>query len=86
MADPQGFTLATDIKFYFCDPRCPWQRGSNENAIGLLRQYPSEGIDLAGCSQSKPNAIARRLNERPRTAPLHETKAERFRRAVASTG
>ena len=58
MADHSRFTLATDIKVYFCDPRSPWQRGSNENANGLLRQYLPKGIDLSAYSQSKLNAIA----------------------------
>ena len=86
MADHQRFTLATDVKVYFCDPRSPWQRGSNENANGLLRQYLPKGIDLSGYSQSKLNAIARRLNERPRKTLLYETPAQRFHQAVASTG
>jgi len=86
MADHRRFTLATDIKVYFCDPRSPWQRGSNENANGLLRQYLPKGIDLSGYSQSKLNAIARRLNERPRKTLQYETPAQRFHQAVASTG
>jgi IS30 family transposase len=86
MADHRRFTLATDIKVYFCDPRSPWQRGSNENANGLLRQYLPKGIDLSGYSQPKLNAIARRLNERPRKTLQYETSAQRFQQAVASTG
>jgi IS30 family transposase len=86
MADHQRFTLATDIKVYFCDPQSPWQRGSNENTNGLLRQYLPKGIDLASYSQPKLNAIARRLNERPRKTLNYETPAERFHQSVASTG
>ena len=86
MADHRRFTLATDIKVYFCDPRSPWQRGSNENANGLLRQYFPKGIDLSGYSQAKLNAIARRLNERPRKTLHYETPAQRFHEAVAATG
>jgi transposase, IS30 family len=86
MADHQRFTLATDIKVYFCDPQSPWQRGSNENTNGLLRQYLPKGIDLASYSQSELNAIARRLNERPRKTLSYETPAKRFQQSVASTG
>jgi IS30 family transposase len=86
MADHQRFTLATDIKVYLCDPQSPWQRGSNENTNGLLRQYLPKGIDLSAYSQSKLNAIARRLNERPRKTLSYETPAERFHQSVASTG
>ena len=76
MADHKHFTLATDIKVYFCDPHNPWQRGSNENTNGLLRQYFPKGMDLTEVSQAKLNAIARRLNERPRKTLNFETPAE----------
>jgi len=86
MADHKRFTLATDIKVYFCDPQSPWQRGSNENTNGLLRQYLPKGIDLSTYSQVELNAIARRLNERPRKTLNYESPAERFDQSVASTG
>lgn len=85
MSDHQKFTMATDIKVYFCDPRSPWQRGSNENTNRLLRQYFPKRTDLSQHSQAKLNAVARQMNERPRKTLDYETSAERFNACVAST-
>lgn len=84
MAGHKRFTLATDIQVYFYDP--PWQRGTNENTNGLLRQYFPKGIDQSPYSQAKLNAIARKLNERPRKTLNYETPAQRYYKTVASTG
>jgi IS30 family transposase len=79
MANHKNFTIATDVQVYFCDPRSPWQRGSNENTNGLLRQYFPKGMDLSGYSQSYLNKIALRLNQRPRKTLGFETPADRLR-------
>ena len=86
MADHKRFSLATDVKVYFCDPQSPWQRGSNENTNGLLRQYFPKGMDLSNVHQNHLNAIARRLNERPRKTLGYYSPAEKFAECVASIG
>jgi IS30 family transposase len=75
MAAHKDFSVATDVKVYFCDPQSPWQRGSNENTNGLLRQYFPKGIELSGYSQAELNKVARQLNERPRKTLGFQTPA-----------
>ena len=86
MADHRRFTMETHIDVYFCDPKSPWQRGSNENTNRLLRQYFPSGTDLSLHSQAKLNAVALQLNTRPRQTLGFETPAERFSACVASIG
>ena len=85
LADHKRFSLATDIDVYFCDPQQPWQRGSNENTNGLLRQYFPKGMDLSNVHQNRLNAVARELNERPRETLHFYSPAEKFSECVAST-
>src|SRR5712672_1051079 len=70
----RSLTWATEVEVYFCDPRSPWQLGSNENTNRLLRQYLPRGTDLSLHSQAKLSAIARQLNERPRKTLLYQTR------------
>lgn len=86
MAHHHRFTIATDVAVYFCDPQSPWQRGTNENTNGLLRQYFPKGTDLSTLTQRKLNAIARRLNTRPRKTLGFMTPAEKLASTVAVTG
>jgi IS30 family transposase len=85
MAAHKDFALATDMQVYFCDPHSPWQRGSNENTNGLLRQYFPKGLDLSNITQARLNYVARELNERPRETLNWRTPLEALRATVAST-
>jgi IS30 family transposase len=86
MAAHKDFTVATDVQVYFCDPRSPWQRGSNENTNGLLRQYFPKGKDVSNVAQAELNRVARLLNERPRETLKWLTPFEALKATVASTG
>ena len=85
LADHKRFTVATNVTVYFCDPQSPWQRGSNENTNGLLRQYFPKGADLSGYSQKDLNAVALQLNTRPRKTLGFITPAAKLAATVAST-
>jgi len=84
MSKHATFSVDTDLKVYFCDPHSPWQRGTNENTNGLLRQYFPRGTDLSGYTQSQLNKVAIRLNQRPRKTLGFQTPADKLHACVAS--
>ena len=86
LAGHRAFTIATRVQVYFCDPQSPWQRGSNENTNGLLRQYLPHACDLSGYNQTQLDAIALRLNTRPRMTLAYRTPAAKLAEIVASMG
>ena len=85
MAGHVQFAIDTNVNVFFCDPHSPWQRGSNENANGLLRQYFPKGTDLTGVSRAHLTSVAREINNRPRQSLGWMKPSEVFARSVAST-
>jgi len=86
LSEHKRFTLATDVAVYFCDPSSPWQRGSNENTNGLLRQYFPKGTDLSVHSQAVLDQVALQMNQRPRKTLGFATPADKLNASVAPTG
>jgi IS30 family transposase len=86
MAQHARFSVATDVAVYFCDPQSPWQRGTNENTNGLLRQYFPDGTDLSSYTQRDLARVARELNTRPRKTLGFRTPAAIFAEGIARTG
>ncbi len=82
MAEHRRFAVDTGVEVYFCDPRSPWQRGSNENTNGLLRQYFPKGESLAGVTQERLDEVAAKLNRRPRKTLGFRTPAEKLAELV----
>ena len=85
MAQHARFSVATGVTVYFCDPHSPWQRATNENTNGLLRQYLPKGMDLSDLTRSDLDAIAQSLNDRPRKRLGYMKPSERFAEFLAST-